>query len=44
MKQETKVIKITNGCVNKPGCNSQVVYILPYLQAKDTIVGKKKAA
>lgn len=32
--QKTKIIKlepITNGCTNKPGCNSQVVYILPYL-------------
>lgn len=32
MKKETKVIKM--GCVNKPGCNSQVVYILPYLIRK----------
>jgi hypothetical protein len=24
---------IENGCVNKPGCNSQVVYILPYMKA-----------
>ena len=38
MKKEEVPIKplvptINNGCVNKPGCNSQVVYILPYMKA-----------
>ena len=40
---KTKIKKITNGCVNKPGCNSKIVYILPYLQTKDIIVAKKAA-
>ena len=25
--------EIRNGCVNKPGCNSQIIYVLPYMQA-----------
>lgn len=35
--QKTKIIKlepITNGCISKPGCNSQIIYILPYLKTK----------
>lgn len=36
-------LKIKNGCVNKPGCNSKVVYILPYLTKKFTITNTKKS-
>lgn len=32
MKSTVKVIKM--GCINKPGCNSQIIYILPYLKTK----------
>lgn len=29
-----KELTITNGCVNKPGCNSEIIYVLPYLETK----------
>lgn len=42
MKKETAITPpilpplppiIKSGCISKPGCNSQVVYILPYMKA-----------
>lgn len=29
---DIEIDSITMGCVNKPGCNSQIIYVLPYMK------------
>lgn len=30
--KDVKIIPITSGCTNNPGCNSQQIYVMPFGQ------------